>query len=133
MIPSFIQNVFHNEKFKITGDGKQIRHYIYIDDVIQAIETIFHKGKNKMIYNIGTNDELNILDIAKQILEKIQPDKKFEDTITFIKPRSFIEKRYAIATNAAIKSLGWNAQVSFDQGLDKTIQWLQQNPNYWNE
>jgi len=76
VIPTFINNLLQDEKFKIQGDGTQTRHYLYVDDVINAIEIILNKGKSKMIYNISTTNELNVLDIAKYILEKLHPDKK---------------------------------------------------------
>ncbi len=72
-----------------------MRDYLYVDDVINAIEIILNKGKSKMIYNIGTTNELNVLGIAKYTyLEKLDPD--------------------------------WNEQVSFEQGLEKTIM-----PSLW--
>ncbi len=130
VIPTFINHLFHGQTLQIHGDGKQIRHYIYIDDVIDAIEIIFHKGKSKMIYNIGTEDGFHILEIAKKLIEKIQPEKNLEDFITYVKDRSFTDKRYS-TTNGAVKTLGWNARVSFDEGLKKTIQWYQENQDYW--
>jgi dTDP-glucose 4,6-dehydratase len=133
VIPTFINNLLKDEKLKIHGDGKQIRHYLYVDDVINAIEMIFIKGKAKMIYNIGTINELNALDIAKFILNKLQPKKKLDDVIIYVTPRLFREKRYCITTSGLIKSLGWKEQVSFEQGLDKTIQWIKSNPDYWNK
>jgi len=131
VIPTFINNLLQDEKLTIQGDGKQTRHYLYVDDVINAIEIILNKGKSKIIYNIGTTNELNVLDIAKYILEKLHSDKKLDDVITYVKPRSFTEKRYCITTNGLIKSLGWSEQVSFEQGLEKTIQWIKSNPDYW--
>ena len=130
VIPTFINHLFQGEKLQIHGDGKQIRHYLYVDDVIKAIEIIFNKGKSKMIYNIGTEQGVNLLDIAKKLLEKIQPEKKLEEITTYVKARSFREKRYS-TTSGVAKTLGWTAQVSFDKGLEKTIQWYQQNPDYW--
>ena len=126
VIPRFIQNLFQNERLHIHGDGKQIRHYIYVDDVTRAIEVVFHRGKSTMIYNVGTEEGVNILDIAKKICEKIQPKKNFEEMISYVSKRSFQERRYATAS-AAVKALGWKSEISFDQGLDKTIQWYQAN------
>jgi dTDP-glucose 4,6-dehydratase len=131
LIPTFINNLLQDEKLKIHGDGKQIRHYLYIDDVINAIDIILNKGKTKMIYNIGTENGFSVLDIAKKLLEYIQPDKKLEDVVKYVKPRSFTEKRYSTTSSGAAKTLGWKAQVSFDEGLQKTIQWYKQNQNYW--
>ncbi|CAF3739178.1 unnamed protein product [Rotaria sp. Silwood1] len=133
VIPTFINTLLHGEKIKIHGDGKQIRHFIYVDDVIHAIEIILNKGKTKMIYNIGTKNELNVLDIAKYILEKLQLNKNLDDVIIYVKPRSFSEKRYCTTICGLVKSLGWKEEISFDQGLEKTIEWLQLNPDYWTK
>ena len=119
------------EKLKIHGDGKQRRHYLYVDDIVHAVEIILNKGKTKTIYNIGTNNELNVLDIAKCLLEKLKINKNLDDIITYVNARSFTEKRYCTTTSGLVKSLGWKEQISFDQGLDKTIQWFQSNRNYW--
>lgn len=133
VIPTFIQHILKGEKLQIHGDGKQIRHYLYVDDVIRAIELIFNRGKTKMIYNISTTNELTALDIANQILKKLQPSTKLDDVVTYVKARSFREKRYCYTTSGLIKSLGWKEQVSFEQGLEKTIAWIQANPDYWNK
>ncbi|CAF1184177.1 unnamed protein product [Rotaria sp. Silwood1] len=133
VIPTFINTLLHGEKIKIHGDGKQIRHFLYVDDVIHAIEIILNKGKTKMIYNIGTKNELNVLDIAKYILEKLQLNKNLDDVIIYVKPRSFSEKRYCTTICGLVKSLGWKEEISFDQGLEKTIEWLQLNPDYWTK
>ena len=130
VIPTFLHHLFHNEKLQIHGDGQQFRHYIYIDDVIKAIEIIVNKGTNKMIYNIGTEQGFNVLEIAKILLNKIQPEKTLDDVITYVTERSFTERRYS-TTSGAVHALGWKAEVSFDQGLEKTIQWYKQNQDYW--
>ncbi|UJR38245.1 hypothetical protein I4U23_030918 [Adineta vaga] len=132
VIPTFINNLLKGEQLKIHGDGKQTRLYIYVDDVIQAIETIFHRGKTKMVYNVGGENELCVLDIAKKLLEKFHSDQKAEDAIVYVKARSFTEKRYSTTTTiGAMKTLGWKAKISFDEGLDKTIQWYKEHQDYW--
>ena len=131
VIPTFINNLIQGEKLKIHGNGKQIRHYIYVDDAIKAIEIIFNKGKTKMIYNIGTEHELNVLDIAKILIKKLQPNQKSDEMISYDQPRLFTEKRYSTTRSGAVKTLGWKAEISFDEGLNKTIEWYKQNQNYW--
>ena len=133
VIPTFIHQLLKGEKLQIHGDGQQIRHYLYVDDVIRAIELIFNAGKTKMIYNISTSNELSALIIAKNLLKKLRPESKLDDVITYVKARSFREKRYCYTTSGLIKSLGWKEQVSFEEGLEKTIQWIQDNPDYWNK
>lgn len=133
VIPTFIHALLHGEPLEIHGEGDQVRHYLYVDDVIRAIELIFIKGKTKMIYNVGTANSLTVLDIAKSLLAKLQPNRKPEDVIVYTKPRSFMEQRYYSSSCAVLKSLGWKEQVTFDEGLEKTIQWFKENPNYWNK
>lgn len=132
VIPKFIRNLLHNEKFEIHGDGKQIQHYIYIDDVIRAIEILFHHGKNSMIYNVGTENGLNLLDIAQKIFDQIHPEKNFHEMIIYTSKRSFQERRYSTASSA-VKALGWHAEISFDQGLENTIEWYRTNLDYWKQ
>ena len=104
---------------------------MYVDDVVHAIELILCKGKTKMIYTIGTLTELTVLDIATRILAKMQPDRQLNDAILYVKPRSFTEQRYYSKMSEILKALGWTEQVTFDEGLEKTIQWYTQNQNYW--
>ena len=133
VIPSFILSLANGEALKIDGDGQQICHYLYVDDVIRAIELIFLKGKTKMIYNIGTSNALTVLEIARCLLKKLPSSRPTEELLTFGKARSFVEQRYYSTTSGLVKSLGWKEQVTFDQGLEKTIAWFKANPNYWSK
>lgn len=133
VIPSFLLSLSNDEPLKIHGDGQQIRHYLYIDDVVRAIELIFIKGKTKMIYNIGTSKAMTVVEIGKCLLSKLPSSRPAEDVFSYVKARSFMEQRYYSTTSGLVKSLGWKEQVTFDQGLDLTIQWFKANPNYWNK
>jgi UDP-glucose 4,6-dehydratase len=86
-----------------------------------------------MIYNLGTSNEFNVLDITKYLLEKLQLNKKLDDIIIYVEPRSFKEKRYCTTPCGLVKSLGWEEQFSFEQGLEKTIEWFKSNPDYWSK
>ncbi|CAF1127716.1 unnamed protein product [Adineta ricciae] len=134
LIPAFVNNLLKGDKLTIHGDGKQQRLYIYVDDVIKAVESIFHRGKSKMVYNVSGEKELSVLEIAKKLLEKFHLDQKADELIVHGKPRSFTEKRYSTtATSGAMKTLGWTAKVSFDEGLDRTIQWYREHSDYWTK
>ncbi|CAM4832728.1 unnamed protein product [Rotaria magnacalcarata] len=132
VIPTFIQNLLEGGKIKIHGNGKQIHNFLYVDDVIDAIEIVLNKGKMKMIYNIGTTNQFNVLDIAQCILEKLQISKNLDDVALYVKSRSFTEKRYCTASGL-VKMLGWKERISFDQGLENTIQWFKSNSDYWTK
>ena len=115
----------------IQGDGKQVRNFIYVTDTARAIDIILHKGKIKMIYNIGSKDEMKVLDIASVLLKHMKPEAKLEDSIVYVKDRYFNDCRYSVMTDA-LESLGWKQEVSFDDGICMTIKWYKEHPNHWD-
>jgi len=125
VIPCFILNAIKNDNIPIHGDGKKIRDFIHIDDVIQAIVKIIEKGTIGEIYNIGNNNPIKILDLANIIIDKVG-----KGTITFVEDRPFNDNRYYVNTNK-LELLGWKATVDFYKGLDDVIEWIKKNPNYW--
>lgn len=129
IIPAFITRLLENKKVPLHGDGSNIRTYIYVDDFSNALDIAFNKGNAGEIYNIGTSDERSNLDITKLILNKLGKDESFID---FVKDRPFNDKRYSIDTSK-IRSLGWKQQHSFEDGLDKTINWYKKNKEWWKD
>ncbi|CAF1172726.1 unnamed protein product, partial [Didymodactylos carnosus] len=130
VIPRFITAILREEKMPIHGDGKHVRNFIYVDDTVRAVDTVIHKGKLKMIYNIGSKDELKVIDIAKILLKIIRPDMKLEDAIIHVKDRYFNDCRYSVMTDA-LEDLGWKQQVKFDEGIQNTIEWYTNNQDHW--
>ena len=130
VIPRFITLIMNNEKMTIQGDGKQVRNFIYVTDTVRAVDLVLRKGKTKMIYNIGSNDEIKVLEIASILLKIMKPDAKLEDTIIHIKDRYFNDCRYSVMIDA-LESLGWKQQVKFEDGIRMTVKWYQENPNHW--
>ena len=131
VIPRFITTIMNNEKMTIHGDGKQVRNFIYVTDTVQAMDLVIRKGKTKMIYNIGSKDEIKVREIASTLLKLMKPDAKLEDSIIHVKDRFFNDCRYSVMTDA-LESLGWKQQVQFDDGIRMTIQWYQENPQHWS-
>jgi len=120
----------NNEKLTIQGDGKQVRNFIYVTDTARAIDLILRKGKTKMIYNIGSKDEIKVIEIASILLKLMKPELKLEDSIIYVKDRYFNDCRYSVMTDA-LESLGWKQEVKFDEGIRMTIKWYQEHPNHW--
>ena len=114
----------NNKKCTIHGKGLTRRNFIYILDVVKAIDTILINGIINKIYNIGTNNEYSVHEIAEKIIKYIKPDDKIDDWIEYISDRNFNDYRYAIETSE-LKSLGWKEEINFDQGFKDTIQWYQ--------
>jgi dTDP-glucose 4,6-dehydratase len=130
LIPKFITLLRQDKKLTIQGKGTARRNFIFVDDIVKAISTIFHKGELNNIYNIGTNNEYSVLDIAKILLNKMKgSDAKLEDWIEYIPDRNFNDFRYAI-DSSLVKSLGWAEEVDFEDGINQTIEWYSQISKY---
>jgi UDP-glucose 4,6-dehydratase len=131
VIPRFITTILNDQKMTIHGDGKQVRNFIYVTDTVRAVDLVICKGKTKMIYNIGSKDEIRVMEIASILLKLMKPDSKLEDSIIHVKDRYFNDCRYSVMTDA-LESLGWKQQVKFDDGIRMTIQWYTENPEHWS-
>jgi len=128
VIPAFIFNILSGVKCQIQGNGKNKRHFIFVDDVIDALELIYNEGKVSEIYNIASkNDEIKIIDLAKLLINKILGDKidlencNYDDYINYVEDRKFNDFRYLINSDK-LELLGWKSNVKFEDGLEKTIE-----------
>jgi dTDP-glucose 4,6-dehydratase len=137
LIPLFINNIIEGKPLPVYGDGKYTRDWLYVIDHAIAIDLAFHKGVNKATYNIGGFNEWQNIDLVK-LLCKIM-DKKLdrvqgssEELITYIKDRPGHDKRYAIDATKINKDLGWVPAVTFEEGLEKTIEWYLTNQSWLN-
>tara|TARA_B100001123_G_C15303794_1_gene1021901 strand:+ start:555 stop:1505 length:951 start_codon:yes stop_codon:yes gene_type:complete len=117
-----ILSLSSNQKLKIQGNGNETRSFIYIDDFLSAFEKVLKKGNHLEIYNIGTNEEIKIIDVVKKILKLF--NKKNKISIGKIKKGSPIRRQPEIKK---IKSLGFKQKINFDAGLSKTIDWYKKN------
>ena len=119
LIPKFIKQLKEGNKVTIQGDGSSLRAFLHVDDVSSAFETLLNKGKIGEIYNIGCDDgmEYSVMDVAKMLINKIHNTGDYDKWITYIEDRPFNDKRYYIS-NEKIRSLGWDINVSFKDGID---------------
>lgn len=127
IIPRFITNLIDGKKVPLHGDGSNIRTYQYVEDAVRAIRLVFENGKEGEIYNIGTKDEISNLELTRKILKEMGFG---EEMILFVPDRPFNDKRYSLNL-AKIKSLGWRQEVSFDEGLKRTIAWYKEHEAWW--
>ena len=132
LIPLFINNILKNNPLPVYGDGNYTRDWLYVKDHADAIDTIFHKGTINNTYNIGGFNEWKNIDLVKLLCSRMniklnKPDGTFEKLITFIKDRPGHDKRYAIDATKLNSELGWKPSVTFEEGLEKTIDWYLEN------
>lgn len=138
LIPLIISNIKQNKALPVYGKGLNVRDWLYVEDHAAAIDTIFHKGKLGETYNIGGNNEWKNIDLVK-LLCRIM-DKKLgrsvgesEKLITFVTDRAGHDLRYAIDSSKITNGLGWSPQVSFEEGLEKTVSWYLANEQWISE
>lgn len=127
LIPKFITLLNKGLPCPIHGKGLEKRSFIYVDDVVNAFDVILHYGKIGEIYNIGTNEEISNIDVAKKLLELYGCD---EDKLFYVENRCFNDLRYTLNTSK-LNNLGWKVNVDFDEGLKRTIEWVKLNENHW--
>ena len=128
MFPLFITNLIEGKKVPLYGDGMNVRDWLYVEDHCRAIDLIIHNGRIGETYCVGGNAEKNNKEITYKILELMGED---ESSIEFVKDRPGHDKRYAIDFSKIKNELGWEPTVSFEDGLKKTIEWYQNNENWW--
>jgi dTDP-glucose 4,6-dehydratase len=117
-IPTVILNALRDKPVPIYGDGLYVRDWIHVLDHCQAIDLIMHKGKSGEVYNVGADNELANIDLAKRILKILG---KPESLLTSVKDRPGHDRRYAIDSTKLRRELGWKPTIPFDQGLAETV------------
>jgi dTDP-glucose 4,6-dehydratase len=128
LIPLFTTNLIENKKIPLYGDGMNIRDWLYVEDHCSAIDLIIKKGKVGETYCVGGNSEKTNKEITYKILELMGKD---ESSIEFVKDRLGHDRRYAIDFSKIKKELGWNPSVTFEEGMQKTIEWYKNNEAWW--
>lgn len=119
LIPLMIMLAKSDKKLPIYGTGKQIRDWIHVHDHCSAIDLVIHKARSGEIFNIGSNNELQNIDLVKKILRYIG---KSENLIQFVSDRLGHDFRYAVDSSKIRNELGWYPIVSFEEGLTQTIE-----------
>lgn len=138
LIPLIINNIRHNKPLPVYGEGTNVRDWLYVEDHAKAIDLIYNQGVIGETYNIGGNNERQNIDIVKTLCRIM--DKKFqrskgesEKLITYVKDRAGHDFRYAIDATKLSNSLGWQPEVQFDEGFEKTVAWYLENQAWLDE
>lgn len=132
LIPLFINNILSGKPLPVYGDGNYTRDWLFVKDHTEAIDLIFHKGKTNETYNIGGFNEWKNIDLVVLLCEQMdlklgQPEGTSKKLITYVKDRPGHDLRYAIDANKIKNELGWKPSLTFEQGLNKTIDWYLEN------
>lgn len=135
LIPLFINNIINNNPLPVYGDGNYTRDWLFVKDHAKAIDTVLHKGQIGETYNIGGWNEWKNIDLVKLLCTKM--DEKLgreqgasQQLITYVKDRPGHDLRYAIDATKIKEDLGWKPSVTFEQGLEQTIDWYLNNKQW---
>lgn len=129
LIPKFITNLLKGEKVPLMGKGENIRDWLYVEDNCAAILTVMEKGIDGEIYNIGGENEKTNFEITKTILAGSGKDKSWIQEVPHRLGHDF---RYSVDCYK-IKKLGWQQNFSFEEGMEKTINWYKENISFWKK
>jgi dTDP-glucose 4,6-dehydratase len=127
LIPLMVLNALHGDKLPVYGDGMQVRNWIYVEDFARGIGTVLERGAPGEVYNVGGPDEAPNIEVVKKIIEYTGAG---EDLIEYVTDRPGHDRRYSLGSEKAI-GLGWEAQVRFADGLERTVAWYRENRSWW--
>ena len=137
LIPLMINNIRNNRPLPVYGKGENVRDWLWVVDHARAIDLIFHKGKAGEKYNIGGLNEWKNIDLVKLLIEIVdrklgRPAGTSEKLIQYVQDRPGHDLRYAIDASKLTTELGWKPSVTFEQGLEKTVDWYLANEEWVN-
>ena len=135
LIPLMIHNIQNNKALPVYGKGDNIRDWLWVEDHATAIDAIFHRGRIGESYNVGGLNEWTNIKLVKFLCQLM--DKKLnrisgnsEKLISFVGDRAGHDKRYAIDASKLERELGWKPSITFEDGLEKTVDWYLENQDW---
>ena len=118
LIPLMVLNALHGDPLPVYGDGRQVRNWLYVEDFCRGIHTVLKKGRPGEAYNVGGPDECENIEVVQRVIELTGAD---ESLIEYVTDRPGHDRRYSLASDKIREELGWEAQVRFAEGLERTV------------
>jgi dTDP-glucose 4,6-dehydratase len=117
----------HGDRLPVYGDGQQVRNWIWVEDFARAIGHVLDHGAPGEVYNAGGPDECPNLDVVRRIIELTG---QTEELIEYVPDRLGHDRRYSLSSEK-VRALGWEPLTSFDEGLERTVAWYEENTGWW--
>lgn len=139
LVPLIIIRALAGEPLPVYGDGSNVRDWLFVEDHAHALRAVFERGVPGETYNVGGNSERTNLDVVKAIcttLDRLSPradGKPYAGQISFVTDRPGHDQRYAIDAAKIRDALGWEPQVTFEQGIQRTVRWYLDNRDWWSD
>lgn len=137
LIPLMIAKALSGESLPIYGKGDQVRDWLYVDDHVRALQTVFERGLPGRTYNIGGNNEKQNIEVVRAvcaILDRLRPradGSGYATRISSVADRPGHDKRYAIDASRIRDELDWTPVETFESGIEKTVAWYLDNEKWW--
>jgi len=133
VIPRFVTSAILGEPLTIHGDGSASRDWIFVEDVARAITLFVHAPINKVrgeVFNLGTGTSIGVLEIGEKVIKIFGLDKR---SVSFMEDRFGQVTKHISSTDKAEKAVGFRAEIPFDEGLKRTVEWYKQNRHKWGK
>jgi dTDP-glucose 4,6-dehydratase len=127
LIPLCTLNALAGDPLPVYGDGMQVRNWLWVEDFARAIDVVLERGEPGEAYNVGGPDERANIDVVRAILELTG---RAESLIEYIRDRPGHDRRYSLSADKT-EALGWRAQVGFDEGIRRVVEWYRSNEEWW--
>jgi dTDP-glucose 4,6-dehydratase len=137
LIPLMIVKALAGEPLPVYGEGDQVRDWLFVEDHVRALQTVFERGAPGRTYNVGGNNEKQNLEVVKTvcaILDELHPradGTSYAEQISYVADRPGHDKRYAIDASRIRDELGWTPAETFETGIAKTVAWYLANEAWW--
>ncbi len=137
LIPLIIIRALAGEPLPVYGDGSNVRDWLFVEDHARALRLVFEKGEPGETYNVGGNAERRNIEVVKAICTTLDAAKprtdgqSYASQITFVQDRPGHDQRYAIDASKIRDEIGWEPQVTFEQGIDRTVKWYLERRDWW--
>lgn len=128
LLPLSIINLLHDREVPVYGDGLQRREWLHVSDHCRGIELVLEKGRVGEVYNIGGVNEKPNIEVLQLLLKILD---KPSSLLCHVEDRPGHDRRYAIDSTKIRSELGWEPQISFEEGLAATVQWYLENRSWW--
>jgi dTDP-glucose 4,6-dehydratase len=128
LIPLMVLNALHADPLPLYGDGRQVRNWLYVEDFCRGIHAVLEGGRPGEAYNVGGPEECENIEVVRRVIELTGAD---ESLIEHVSDRPGHDRRYSLSSEKIRAELGWEAQVRFAEGLERTVRWYRENEEWW--
>ena len=127
IVPKSAYLILKGEKFPLEGGGRVKKSFMHCRDIARAIYMILHKGKMGEIYNAGVDQPISMREIVEKVAKCL--DKNFDDVVNITEGRLGEDAQYWLSSKKLFNDTGWKPEISIDEGIKETVDWVKNNMN----